>query len=79
MDNNVKQVSVSLNGNFQNIEIIKEGGNIFYDSRPLVRMNISMSVQKKKNQTGSFGFGGRYMYDKLFKPTTGKTPLIVLS
>ena len=47
LDNSVKQVSVSLNGNFQNIEIIKEGGNFFYDSRPLVRMNVTVSVEKK--------------------------------
>ena len=48
LDVSVKQVSVSLNGNFQNIEIIKEGGNVFYDSRPLVRMNVSVSVEKKR-------------------------------
>ena len=73
LDNSVKEVSVSLNGNFQNIEIIKAGGNIFYDSRPLVRMNISISVQKKnKIETGSYGFGGRYMYDKLFKTANWK-------
>ena len=67
LDNSVKQVSVSLNGNFQNIEIIKEGGNFFYDSRPLVRMNVTVSVEKKgKIETGSYGFGGRHIYEKLF-------------
>ena len=29
LDNHVKQVSVSLNGNFQNVEIVKLGGNTF--------------------------------------------------
>ena len=73
LDNNVKQVSVSLNGNFQNIEIIKEGGNAFYDSRPLVRMNVTVSVEKKgKIETGSFGFGGRHIYEKLFQTNNWK-------
>ena len=46
----------------------KKGGNVFYDSRPLVRMNVSVSVEKKgKIETGSYGFGGRHMYEKLFE------------
>ncbi len=62
----VKQVSVSLNGSFQNVEIIKVNGDFFYDARPLVRLNISISVEKRgKIETGSFGMGGRYMYNKL--------------
>ena len=67
LDESVKEVSVSLNGNFQKIEVVKEGGNIFYDSRPLVRMNVTVSVEKQgKIETGSYGFGGRHMYEKLF-------------
>ena len=42
----VKEVSVSLNGNHQNIEVLTKNGNSFYDSRPLVRMNINISVEK---------------------------------
>ena len=67
LDSSVKQVSVSINGNFQNVEIVKLGGNTFYDSRPLVRMNVSISIEKNgRVETGSYGFGGRHMYDKLF-------------
>ena len=62
-----------MNGNIQNIEIIKEGGNAFYDSRPLVRMNVTVSVEKKgKIETGSFGFGGRHIYEKLFQTNNWK-------
>ena len=62
----IKQVSISLNGSFQNVEITKVNGDFYYDARPLVRLNISISVEKKgKVETGSFGMGGRYMYDKL--------------
>jgi len=63
----VKQVSVSLNANYQNIEITRKNGNFFSDSRPLVRMNVNISVEKNgKVETGSYGLGGRYMYDRLF-------------
>ena len=63
----VKQVSISLNGSYQNIEISKKNGDFFYDSRPLVRLNVNISVEKNgKIETGSFGMGGRYMYDNLF-------------
>ena len=66
LDQKVKEVSVSLNANYQNIEVITKNGNLFYDSRPLVRLNINISVQKKGQlETGSFGMGGRYLYDKL--------------
>ncbi len=68
LDNNVKEVTISLNGNYQNIEVMSKNGDIFFDSRPLVRMNINLSVEKEgKIETGSFGMGGRYLYEKFFK------------
>ena len=73
IDERVKEVSVSLNGNHQNIEVITKNGDIFYDSRPLVRMNINITIQKKnKVETGSFGMGGRYLYDELLMIVIGK-------
>ena len=73
LDSSVKQVSVGINGNFQNVEIIKLGGNTFYDSRPLVRMNVSISIEKNgRVETGSYGFGGRHMYDRLFSKKNWK-------
>ena len=73
LDSSVKQVSVSINGNFQNVEIVKLGGNTFYDSRPLVRMNVSISIEKNgRVETGSYGFGGRHMYDRLFSKKNWK-------
>ena len=73
LDSSVKQVSVGINGNFQNVEIVKLGGNTFYDSRPLVRMNVSISIEKNgRVETGSYGFGGRHMYDKLFSKKNWK-------
>ena len=73
LDSSVKQVSVGINGNFQNVEIVKLGGNTFYDSRPLVRMNVSISIEKSgRVETGSYGFGGRHMYDRLFSKKNWK-------
>ena len=66
-DQKVKQVSITLAGNFQNIEVLKGDGVFYTDSRPLVRLNINVSVEGKNGvENGSFGFGGRYMYDSLF-------------
>ena len=69
----VKEVSVSLNGNYQNIEIITKNGDTYYDSRPLVRMNINISIEKNgKIESGSFGMGGRYLYENLLKDINWK-------
>ena len=66
----VKEVSISLNASYQNIEITKKNGDFFFDSRPLVRLNINISVSKNgKTETGSFGMGGRYMYERFFEKT----------
>ncbi len=67
LDTNIKQVSISLSGNFQKIEVTRANGLFSCDSRPLVRMNLNISVEKKgKTESGSYGLGGRYMYDNFF-------------
>ena len=67
-DQKVKQVSITLAGNYQNIEVIKGDGLFYADSRPLVRLNVNVSVEGKNGvENGSFGFGGRYMYDSIFQ------------
>jgi TldD protein len=66
-DLRVKQVSITLAANYQNIEIYKEGGVTFSDSRPLVRLNVNVSIERNNSiENGSYGFGGRHMYDLLF-------------
>ena len=76
LDSAVKEVSVSLNGNYQNIEIFKRDGISLFDSRPLVRLNVNISVEKKgKVETGSFGMGGRYSYKKLLTEKNWKISL----
>ena len=60
----VKQVTASIAGEYQEIEIIKSGSQNFQDIRPLIRFNVSVMVEKNgRKETGSYGTGGRMNYD----------------
>ena len=73
LDNRVSQVSVNLSGSWQKISIMKPSGQILQDIRPLVRLNISITLDDKgKKETGSVGLGGRYSYEKLFQSNVWK-------
>jgi TldD protein len=63
-DSRVRQVSCSLAGEWQQVEIIRAGGEIYRDIRPLVRINVSVvAEQDGRQESGSFGGGGRSGYD----------------
>ena len=67
-DPRVAQVSVSLSGSWTVIEIVRADGFVATDVRPLVRLNVSIVAQDgDRRETGSYGFGGRYLYGKLFE------------
>ncbi|AZL15325.1 metalloprotease TldD [Rickettsiales endosymbiont of Stachyamoeba lipophora] len=56
----VKQVTASLASSWQVVSIVKPGNEIAYDVRPLVRVNVSVVVEKGgKMEGGSYGTGGR--------------------
>ncbi len=64
-DPRVKQVMISLAGQWQAVCILKQNGAAFADIRPLVRLNVSVVVEKDgRMETGSFGSGGRVAYDQ---------------
>ena len=66
-DPRVAQVSASLAGSWSAIDIIRADGFTARDIRPLVRLNVSIVAEANgRRETGSFGFGGRYLYDDLF-------------
>ncbi|MGN6500642.1 MAG: TldD/PmbA family protein, partial [Tsuneonella sp.] len=66
-DPRVAQVSVSLAASWSAIEIVRPDGFVARDVRPLVRLNIGVVAEENgRRETGSFGFGGRYLYDRLF-------------
>ena len=67
-DSSVKQVTASLLAEKKNIEIIRSGGELLSDNRPLVRINMSVMVEKNgRKETGVYGIGGRQDYDEYLK------------
>jgi TldD protein len=65
----VKQVSVSLAGEWRKIEIIRRDGWLGRDIRPLVRLNVSVVAERDGQMgNGSFGVGGREAFDRFIDP-----------
>ena len=70
-DPRVAQVSASLSGSWSVVEIVRADGFVAHDIRPLVRLNVSIVAERDgRRETGSFGIGGRWLYDRLFEPVT---------
>jgi TldD protein len=70
-DPRVAQVSVSLTGSWRVIEIIRGDGFVASDVRPLVRLGVQIvAADNGRRETGMFGIGGRYAYERLFDPAT---------
>jgi len=68
-DARVRQVSCSLSGEWQAVEIVRPGGQALRDVRPLVRLNVSVVVgEGDRQETGSYGAGGRVLYDAYLEP-----------
>ncbi|WOE75143.1 metalloprotease TldD [Alterisphingorhabdus coralli] len=67
-DPRVAQVSASLLASWSVISIIRPDGFQAVDVRPLVRLNVGIIAESNgRRETGNFGFGGRYLYDRLFE------------
>ncbi|HLZ78950.1 MAG TPA: metalloprotease TldD [Sphingomonas sp.] len=72
-DPRVSQVSVGLSGSWSVVEVVRPDGFVATDVRPLVRLNVSIIVEQNgRRESGFFGIGGRYLYDRLFDPATGE-------
>ncbi|HEX4105918.1 MAG TPA: metallopeptidase TldD-related protein, partial [Rhizomicrobium sp.] len=72
-DSRVRQVSASLSGEWQRIEIMRAGGEHYSDIRPLVRLGVSVVVEQDgRQESGSFGGGGRGGYQTYLEPTYWK-------
>ena len=70
-DSRVKQVMASITGEFQAVQIIRADGSRVADLRPLVRLNVAVVVESDgRRESGSYGTGGRYAYDRLIDPAT---------
>lgn len=68
-DERVRQVSCSLTGEWSAIEIMRPGGEIVRDFRPLVRLNVSVTAGiGDRQESGSHGVGGRESYARFIDP-----------
>jgi TldD protein len=70
-DPRVVQVSASLSASWSVVEVVRPDGFVATDVRPLVRLNVGIVAELNgRRETGSFGIGGRRLYDDLFAPET---------
>ncbi len=68
-DARVQQVMASLTGEWQAVQILRADGRRVADLRPLVRLNVAVVVAANgRRETGSFGTGGRFGYDRITSP-----------
>ena len=66
-DPRVAQVSASLQASWSVVEIVRPDGFTARDIRPLVRLNVAIVAESNgRRESGSYGFGGRHLYDQLF-------------
>jgi len=72
-DPRVHQVSVSLAGIWQAVQIVRSGGWRVADIRPLVRLQVSVVArQGERIEAGGYGGGGRAEYARWFDPSEWK-------
>lgn len=73
LDPVVRQVSISLAGSWQIVEILRADGQLVKDIRPLVRLNVSVVVGKgDRQETGSHGIGGRHSFAEIIDEASWK-------
>jgi len=69
----VVQVSASLAGSRRVIGIVRADGDVRADVRPLVRLNVSVTLERNgRRETGSAGAGGRAAFERWLAPESWK-------
>jgi len=69
LDSRVRQVNCSLSGEWSVVEIMRPGGEVVRDIRPLVRLNVAVTAAEgDRQETGSHGAGGREGYARFVSP-----------
>ena len=70
----IQEVSVSLSGVYEEVLVAATDGTYAADIRPLVRLSISVLVEKDgRRERGSAGGGGRYGYGEFLVEKEGKS------
>jgi TldD protein len=68
-DPRVVQVSASIAGERRVVEILRADGRLLRDVRPLVRVNVSVTMEKDgRRESGSSGAGGRASFEAWIRP-----------
>jgi TldD protein len=69
----VVQVAVTLAGSRRAVSILRPDGERYDDARPLVRLNVSVTVERAgRRENGSAGAGGREAYAAFIAPDRWK-------
>ena len=70
-DPRVRQVSCSISGEWQAVQILRGDGVRVADLRPLVRLSVAVvGADGDKMENGSYGGGGRVTYEQYMQPET---------
>ncbi|NDG48805.1 MAG: metalloprotease TldD, partial [Rhodospirillales bacterium] len=65
-DSRVVQVSASITGEWQAVQIMRADGVRVADLRPLVRLNVQVVVEQDgRRESGGHGLGGRFGYSRV--------------
>ena len=68
-DPRVVQVTASIAGERRQVEILRADGRLLRDVRPLVRVNVAVTVERDgRRETGSTGSGGRTSFEAWVRP-----------
>lgn len=69
----IKQIVCSLTGQWQAIQILRLGSKSYSDIRPLIRLNISVVLEKNgRQEEGHFGTGGRSLFTEFMNENNWK-------
>jgi TldD protein len=69
LDPRVVQVTASLSGSWQAVQIMRADGERVADIRPLVRVNVGVVVEQDgRMESGGSGAGGRVMFQNYMQP-----------
>lgn len=73
LDPRVRQVRAGLSGSWQAVQIIRSDTSRYADIRPLVRLNVQVTVEKNgRMESGLYGSGARADYGKWLQPKIWK-------
>lgn len=70
-DARVVQVSASITGEWQAVQVMRADGVRVADLRPLVRLNVQLVVEQDgRRESGGHGLGGRFGYGRVLDAAT---------